>query len=305
MSVFTHDREAWQNPDQPVSSSNPPVVWANIDRVIIHYTAADDLIDGDVGEDWDGIPQYLRNIQNGYVTGRGYSIGYNGVVDQRGVSWEARGATFKNAANKGDKTWHQHHNDYPDPARHNCNTHTFSILVLVDSIDSASPDAVTEIARLVTWVKSLAPPGVLVWGHKDVDRTGCPGVGLYWQVQNDKFVIEEAIVEATVLRFAKERVLDTRDLGGKTAARGQVLTLDGPLGAVGVKVNVTVTDADGPGFVTAYPAGTSRPDTSDVNYLGGAPVANQIDIPLKDGQYSLFVLSPAHVVVDQVAGWYN
>ena len=77
---------------------------------------------------------------------------------------------------------------------------------------------------------------------------------------------------------APRRVLDTRDGTGSPVAAGGVVTLDaGSLGVTtgttGVMLNLTVTDALGPGFLTAYPCTEGRPATSNLNYVAGDVVA--------------------------------
>ena len=61
-----HSREAWQDPRYPVFGpfDNP----GDNDTIVIHYTAADDLIDGDPGEHADNLPAYMRAMQRSYVT---------------------------------------------------------------------------------------------------------------------------------------------------------------------------------------------------------------------------------------------
>ena len=44
--------------------------------------------------------------------------------------------------------------------------------------------------------------------------------------------------------------------------------------AAAVAVNVTVTDPDGPGFVTVWPCGQARPNASNLNFVAGQTVAN-------------------------------
>jgi hypothetical protein len=72
------------------------------------------------------------------------------------------------------------------------------------------------------------------------------------------------------------RVLDTR-LGTGSAvgklAGGAVLalTISGlPAGATGVIVNLTATEADAAGFITAWPCGQAQPLASTLNVDGGA-----------------------------------
>jgi len=72
-----------------------------------------------------------------------------------------------------------------------------------------------------------------------------------------------------------------------------------PEGTESVVLNVAVTDADGVGFVTVYPCGTSRPLASNVNYDAGMTIANQVFAKVgDDGKVCAYVLTGAELVVD-------
>ena len=169
--MFTHQREAWQDPRMPVTG--PAFQPARVEAVVIHYTAADNLIDGDPGEHASNLPAYLRAMQRDYVTNRGYSVGYNVAVDWLGGSWEIRGVDFRCAANKG-------HNE-----------RTFAILVLVDGNDMATTQASAAIRRLVAEVEALCKRTLTIVGHGQLRdpnaATQCPGSGLRSQVALGEF----------------------------------------------------------------------------------------------------------------------
>jgi hypothetical protein len=111
------------------------------------------------------------------------------------------------------------------------------------------------------------------------------------------------------------RFIDTRQNGparpaGRVGA-GQVLTVKiagvdpVPSGARAVSVNLTSVDANGPGYLTAYPCGLSRPDASNVNFTTGSIVANHVVVPLAtDGTLCVFAYADSHVIVD-VMGYYG
>lgn len=108
------------------------------------------------------------------------------------------------------------------------------------------------------------------------------------------------------------RVLDTRsDAAGSVGtgvARELEIAAHGGVpatGAAAVVMNVTVTEATGPGFLTAFPTGGARPEASNLNYVAGQTIANQVIVPLgTGGRVSLFASAGTHVVVD-VAGWFT
>jgi hypothetical protein len=141
-----HDWDAWVDPEYPVTGL--PARWDLVDRGVAHYTADDDLIDGDPGEHADDLPGYLRAMQRSYVRNRGYSIGYLFAVDWLGGAWRQRGWTIRSAANAGDvrKT-----------GTANMNPRTAPVLYLVDGADRLTPEAARtgrciyrEAARLST-----------------------------------------------------------------------------------------------------------------------------------------------------------
>lgn len=77
-------------------------------------------------------------------------------------------------------------------------------------------------------------------------------------------------------------------------------------GVASVVVNLTSTEAAGPGFVTAYAGGSSRPPTSSLNVgARNGTVANQATVPVGPrGEIELFASQATHLVVD-VAGYYR
>lgn len=109
------------------------------------------------------------------------------------------------------------------------------------------------------------------------------------------------------------RIADSREGQGLGRLEAQVeaeLGLDGaggiPItGVDGVVVNLTVTEPDGPGFVTAWPAGAARPETSNVNVVeAGQTVAAAAIVTAGEGSaMGLWSYSGSHLVVD-VAGWF-
>lgn len=179
---YTHTRAAWVDPRYPVAG--PLFQWALIEWIVIHYTGADDLIDGDPGEHAADLPGYLRQIHRNYLNRQpsGYSIGYSVAVDWLGGTWELRGDTFKAAANADREDTIESPHDRPGDE----NARTFAVLVLVDGQDEATPQAAAAIRDLVAQVR-VRRPNAVVLGHRDVDKTQCPGAGLYSQINTGTF----------------------------------------------------------------------------------------------------------------------
>src|SRR5690606_23253287 len=90
------------------------------------------------------------------------------------------------------------------------------------------------------------------------------------------------------------RRLDARSVRVQVSGRKGV-----PSGAVAAAVTVTAIPNGKHGFVTAYPAATSRPPTSTVNADPARVVANSAVIPLSaDGSIDVYSLEPTDVVID-------
>ena len=97
--------------------------------------------------------------------------------------------------------------------------------------------------------------------------------------------------------------LGLRDAGVTTvlpvAGRGGV-----PAGAKAVSLNVTSTGSVAAGFVTVFPCGASRPNTSNLNFAAGATVANAVTSRVGDGgAVCIYNSAPTHVIVD-VGGYF-
>jgi len=110
------------------------------------------------------------------------------------------------------------------------------------------------------------------------------------------------------------RLLDTRpgfttvdghDAGTGMVAAGHMyqLTVGGrggvPVDAAAAVLNVTATEATGPGFVTVFPCGSPQPLASNLNYVAGQTVPNAVIAKLgTGGTVCLFTQLATHLVVD-------
>ena len=101
------------------------------------------------------------------------------------------------------------------------------------------------------------------------------------------------------------RVLDTRSGLGAPAARIEpsrplTLSLPGlPAGTRAVNLNLTVTRAQGSGYLTAYAGGSRRPATSNLNFVKGQNVANLATVPVgPGGTVTIHATAPTDVVAD-------
>ena len=108
------------------------------------------------------------------------------------------------------------------------------------------------------------------------------------------------------------RILDTRSSVGSVGPlfSGDVRTVTLPAGLTGspfeaVTLNITVTGATGDGYVSVWPSGEQRPNTSVLNYQSGHDVANSVIVKVSAGQ-SVDIYNfggPAQVLGDFGGGW--
>jgi hypothetical protein len=107
------------------------------------------------------------------------------------------------------------------------------------------------------------------------------------------------VTAVTPTRLVDTRKADALDAGEvievSVVGRGGV-----PADATAVMLNVTATEHVGDdGFLTVYPCGASRPDTSNLNLNDGETVANAATVDLDDtGKVCVYSFKPTEVVVD-------
>lgn len=89
----------------------------------------------------------------------------------------------------------------------------------------------------------------------------------------------------------------TYSFGGRCSESGAPI----PNAAMALSLNVTVTQAAGPGFLVAYPAGGPLPPVSTLNYVAGDTLANAAIVP-SDGLTAAIAVvagvSGTHVLID-------
>ncbi|MEU6311051.1 PKD domain-containing protein [Streptomyces sp. NPDC047014] len=210
--------------------------------------------------------------------------------------------------------------------------------------NAAIPAGVTAVALNVTVTETVDSGFVTAWPGAGYDRPGTsnlnytPGKSVpnlvivpvgedgYVELYNGGPQPVDLIADVTgyftrakadgYTSMTPARFVDTREgLGtarGKLAARSAFTTRIGGLQAVpqgisAVALNVTVTEPDGPGHLTAYSGGGAAPTASNLNFVRGQTVANAVIVPVAaDGTVKIFNGSwhAAHVVVD-VVGYYS
>lgn len=94
---------------------------------------------------------------------------------------------------------------------------------------------------------------------------------------------------------APARVYDSRNSGMFQPNE----TREIQVGAVNAAfVNLTVVNAGGAGYLSAWGAGQPQPNVSNVNFAPGQTIANSAWVPVVDGKINVFTSASAHVLVD-------
>ncbi len=102
------------------------------------------------------------------------------------------------------------------------------------------------------------------------------------------------------------RILDTRTTATPlTPGESRLVHIDGvPPAARAVWLNVTVTNATVPGFLTVWPSGGARPDASNLNATPDRAVANLVLVPLgPDGAVQVYNAAGSIDLLVDVAGY--
>ncbi|MGI5138381.1 MULTISPECIES: S53 family peptidase [unclassified Streptomyces] len=112
----------------------------------------------------------------------------------------------------------------------------------------------------------------------------------------------------TLKTVTPSRLLDTRNTTALGSGKTLALQISGrdaipTTGVKAVVLTVTVTGTTGTGYLTAWADGTSRPNASNLNWVKGKTIANQVMVPVgSDGKVDFYTNSTTNVIVD-VAGY--
>lgn len=287
MTPFTITRSDWEEPGWTIAehTGSPPVDWSRIEAVTVHYP-------GSSGS-WTRTPterqviDYMRSVQRSYVNSRGYSYGYNVQVWGEHIA-EGRGDRYRNAANGVN------------------NSTKISVQVKVPGQNTNGQPAtaveVEAVRKVVAWAQEQAGRELYVDGHRDNKPTGCPGSGLYQQVQSGVFLPDVLGDPEVFTPMTETRLLETREEhGGTGPIQGEhTVVVPGAQGASAAVVTLTAVDPSDSGFVTAWSAGT-RPNTSKLNYQPGDVIANTTIVALDgNGAFKVFTLTPVDLLVDLI-----
>ena len=147
---------------------------------------------------------------------------------------------------------------------------------------------------LVAVVSSVVAIGIVIATYPTSGTEAASGSG-YQSLSPGRLLDSRADGETIDGQFAK---IGARNAGSTTelqvGGRGGVAS-----NADSAVLNVTVTEAQGPGFVTVWPCGTTRPNASSLNYSVGSTIANAVIAKIgTDGKVCLFVSNTTHLIAD-------
>ena len=168
--------------------------------------------------------------------------------------------------------------------------------------DGTAPVDITNTPDLEHWHTYTAPGLHTV----TVDTTDGSGQSV---TTTHQFLLGSALVSLT-----PTRILDTRSgLGAPRAKVGPGGTVSLQVGGVSgvpqhgvtaVIMNLTVADETAGGYVTIYPSGTARPGASNVNFVAGQVVANDVSVPVgPDGKVTLYNHSGSVDLIADIQGY--
>jgi len=135
---------------------------------------------------------------------------------------------------------------------------------------------------------TIRPPGTYVVSFlvsEFANQTSCSGpASAYYDGTSQLEILPASAYTA----LAPQRILDTRTQGGSGLGPNQTLDLtvvggSVPASASAVAINVTVTDTTQASFLSVYPAGTTRPLISNLNWTAGETIPNLVVVPVGTG----------------------
>ncbi|MET0910805.1 MAG: hypothetical protein ABWZ99_15165, partial [Ilumatobacteraceae bacterium] len=99
------------------------------------------------------------------------------------------------------------------------------------------------------------------------------------------------------------RLLDSRPIGIRSAGSVTAVQVAGsggvPVAAQAAMLNVTVSEAQAPGYATVFPCDQGMPTASNLNYASGQTIPNAVFAKLDgSGRVCIFTLASAQLIVD-------
>jgi hypothetical protein len=150
-----------------------------------------------------------------------------------------------------------------------------------------------------------------VEGYVSQTTSGESGAGLYSPLPSPIRICDTRAGNPSDLETPNNQCNGSaQNLGRRLSAGGHIsiqVTGDNniPSGATSAVLNVTAVNPSSAGFLTVFPQGGSRPNTSNVNYSTGHNTNNRVILPLSaGGGISVYSSSSTDVVVD-ISGYFS
>jgi hypothetical protein len=143
--------------------------------------------------------------------------------------------------------------------------------------------ATTFTINSATQITATSPAGT---GTVDVTVTTPAGTSATSAADRFVYTLPPAAAYTAVTPV---RLLDTRNVGGPLGPGGvrnlivAGATPGSPSGATAVVLNVTVTNTTAAGFLTVYPAGSTRPVASSLNWAAGSIIPGLVTVQVGTG----------------------
>ncbi len=187
----------------------------------------------------------------------------------------------------------------------------------VDAVYFGSVAAASFTVDSDSEITAASPAGAV--GTVDVTVQGSSG-STSTATSADKFTYAQQASPEPYNPLPPSRICDTRGgqsqpacPGAGALGPGSTLTVqaagNGEIpssGVTAVVVNVTVTGTTASSFLTAYPAGSARPSSSNLNWVAGQTVPNLVTVGLgSQGAFDVYNYAGSADVVIDVAGYYS
>ena len=161
-------------------------------------------------------------------------------------------------------------------------------------------DGTTPGHCAITVRMQVTPQGTYIFGP-DLTTTGLTSE------------VEESLVitppPGSFAGLAPVRLADTRPSDPVLAGTVRAFTVADvggvPADASAVVLNVTATEATGPGYLAVFPCGDAQPFVSNVNYQANSDTPNAVTVGIgTNGQICVYTTTDAHVIIDAF-GYYS
>ena len=311
-------RTAWQGFTTPVTG--PPRRKRFSQGVIHHEGANRDVTPRNIAA-------HLRSMQSSYLASRGYSLGYGFAVvsdvrhPEDGSRWEIRGTDLNMASNPGQK-WNA---ERRLPAG-NVNDWTGSIIIIGPTGVPVSPKAAAAIRTILAeWHAETGTVPVRPFPHSTTDYTACCGSVYRANLEAGLFDprlsppppiptpvpptpvpptqgVPDVFTPIPIFRNTDSRVFGGLGIAPNVEHRFALHPDIFPANTVAVALNLTLPSVVS-GYVTVWPDGEPRRDTSVAQFDPTRPGNGSIIVGVRDRHFKVWLSAGAHVICDISGYW--